>query len=81
MKPPDIDLEDKIKINVMFCTTLGPITTKEGKNYSDICRRFPTTSSRGNKHIHVMHVYDCNFILTTSMNNRSDKEMIRYFTE
>ena len=28
-----------------------------------------------------MHVYTCNYILTTSTNNRSDKEMIRYFTE
>ena len=28
-----------------------------------------------------MYVYDCNAILTTSMKNRSDKEMIRDFTE
>ena len=28
-----------------------------------------------------MYVYDCNTILTTEMKNRSDKEMIRDFTE
>ena len=27
-----------------------------------------------------MYLYDCNAILTTSMNNRSYKEMIRAFT-
>ena len=28
-----------------------------------------------------MYVYNCNAILTTEMNNRSDKEMIWAFTE
>ena len=27
-----------------------------------------------------MYVYDCNFILTTAMKNRSDKEIIRAFS-
>ena len=30
-KPPDIDLEDKSKTNIVFCATLYPSTTKEGK--------------------------------------------------
>ena len=80
-KPLDTDLEDKSKTNEVFCTTLDPSTTKEGKIYSDLCRRFPTTSGRGNKYIYSMYVYDWNAILTTSMKNRSDKEMIRSFTE
>ena len=28
-----------------------------------------------------MHIYGCNSILMTEMKNRSDKEMIRAFTE
>ena len=64
-KPLDTDLEDKSKTNVVFCTTVDPSITKEGKFYSDICRRFPTTSSRGNKYICIMYVYYCNSILTT----------------
>ena len=48
-KPPDTDLEEKIKPNVVFCTTVDPSTTKEGKIYSDPCGRLPNTSSRGNK--------------------------------
>ena len=34
--PPDTDLEEKIKINLVFCTTVDPSTTKEGKIYSYI---------------------------------------------
>ena len=45
-KPPDKDLEDKIK-NLVFCTTVEPSTFKEGKIYSDLCGHFPTTSSKG----------------------------------
>ena len=29
-KPPDTDLEDKIKMNVVYFTTVDPSTTKEG---------------------------------------------------
>ena len=72
-KPPYIDLEDKITTNVVYFTTVEPSTTKEGNIYSDLCRRFPTTSSRGIKYIYVMYVYDYNDILTTPMKNRSDK--------
>ena len=78
-KPPDTDLEDKI-IFLAFYTTIDPITTKEGKFYSDLLGRFPTTPSRGNTYIYVMYLYDYNSILTTAMKNRSDKEMIRAFT-
>ena len=78
-KPTDIYLEEKIKMNVVYCTTVEPTTTKEGKIYSDICRRFPTTSIRGDKYIYVMYVYDFNAILTTEMKNRSNKYMIRVF--
>ena len=55
-------------------------TTKEGKIYSDLCVNFPSTSSRGNKYIYLIYVYDCNSILTIATKNRSDKDMIRYFT-
>ena len=64
----------------MYCTTLDPSTTKEGKIYSNLCRSFPTTSIRGHKYIYLIYFYDCNAILTTSMKNRSYKEMIRAFT-
>ena len=79
-KPPCIELEYNITTNVVYCTTMKPSTTKEWNIYSDLCGCFPTTSSRGNKYIYVMYVYDYNCILTTSMKNRSDKDMIISFT-
>ena len=48
-KTLDTELEYKSKTNVVFCTTVNPSTTKEGKLYSDLCGCSPTTSSRGNK--------------------------------
>ena len=79
-KPPDTDLEYNIKKNVVYCITVEPITTKEGKIFSYLCGNFPTTSRKGNKYIYVMYVHDCNSILTTATKNRSDKDIIRYFT-
>ena len=72
-EPPNTYLEDKIKTNVVIFTKVGPRTTKEGKIYSDICGQLPTTSSRGNRYIYVMYLYDCNAILNTVMKNRSEK--------
>ena len=59
---------------------MEPSTTKEGKIYSYLCVRFPTTSIRGNKYIYVMYVYEFNAILTTAMNKRREREMISAFT-
>ena len=78
--PNDTYLEDTIENNVFFCTTVDPSTTKEGKIYSYLCRHIPTTSIRGNKYIYLMCTYYCNAILTTEMDNISDKYMIRSFT-
>ena len=50
--------------------------TKEGKFYSDLCGLFPIMSNKGNIHILVMHLYDCNTILKTPINNRSYKDMM-----
>ena len=60
---------------------MNPSITKEGKFYSDICGLFPTTSRRKNKYVHFVYVYYFSAILTKKMNNRSDKKMIRVFTE
>ena len=79
-KPPDTDLEDNIKTNVVYCTTVEPRTTKEGNIYSYLCGSFPTTSSRGKEYIYEMYVYAFNVILTTATKNRSDKDMITSFT-
>ena len=45
--PPDIDLEYKIKTNIVVFTTVDPSIIKEGNIYSDLCEPFPTVSNRG----------------------------------
>ena len=59
---------------------MDPGTNQDGNIYSDLCTRFPTTSSRWYKYIYLMYVYDCNAILTTAMKNRSYRKIIIAFT-
>ena len=64
-----------------------PVCTKEGKNtgevllqlfdpteinYSDLTRKFPVQSDRGNDYILVAYHYNANNILTTSLKNRTE---------
>ena len=51
IKPPDIELEDKIKINVVFCITVDSSTTKEGKPELDIC-------------VTIIHIHDVNVFVS-----------------
>ena len=78
---PDIYLEDRCKTSVVFFTTMDSNPTKEGKFYSYLCVRFPITPKKVNKYIYVIYIYYCNAIIKTATKNRSDKEMIRAFTE
>ena len=48
-KPTYTDLEDKCNVNVGFCTTVEPITSKEGKIYSELCGRLSITTNKINK--------------------------------
>ena len=50
-KPPDTDLDEKCKTDVVFCNTMDPSTTKEGEIYSNLCGCLPITPNKGNKYI------------------------------
>ena len=78
---PDIDLEDNCTTSIVFCATMYHSTTQEGKVYSELCVYLSIMSNKGNIYIYVTYVYDCNAILKTPTNNRSDKDMIRAFKE
>ena len=43
-------------------------------------RNFPHDFKQRGVYIYVMYVYDYNAIINTSMNNRSDKDIIRAYT-
>ena len=53
-KPPDTDLEYKSKSNVVFCTTVDPSTTKEGK-FTQIYADASPPHQKEEK-IHLRHV-------------------------
>ena len=52
---------------------MDPSTTQERKMYSDLCRQFPIITSKVNRYIYVMYVYDCNAI----MKNPTKKKFTR----
>jgi hypothetical protein len=47
--------------------------------YTDLTCIFPTTSLSGNKYILILYDYDSNIVLSATMKNRGDKEMVRAF--
>jgi hypothetical protein len=56
------------------------ITDINGKVYTDLTGRFPTTSSKGNKYILVLYEYDGNVILAGPMKTKADAEAVRAYT-
>jgi hypothetical protein len=56
------------------------ITDINGKIYTDLTGRFPTTSSKGNKYILVLYEYDGNAILAEPMKTKADAEAVRAYT-
>ena len=65
----------ELQYQCIFCTTVDPSETKEGKIYSDLCRSLLITFKKINKYIYVMYVYDCDDILTTETKNISYKDI------
>jgi hypothetical protein len=52
----------------------------DGKVYTDLTGRFPTTSSKGNKYVLILYEYDDNAILAAPMNSRADYEDVGAYT-
>ena len=50
-----------------------------GKVSTDQTGRFPTTSSKSNKYLMVLHEYDSNAILAEPMKNSSEAELVRSY--
>ena len=77
----DTDIEDNIKSNLVFCDTIYPSKTDEGKIYLESCGHLPIIPNKRNIYIHVMYVWYFFATLMNTMNNVSDQEMVRYFNE
>jgi hypothetical protein len=56
-------------------------TDETGQIHSDQTGRFPVISSRGNKYIMIVYVYDANAIISTPMKNRTKESHTAAFKE
>jgi hypothetical protein len=56
------------------------ITELDGKVYTDLTRRFLTTSSEGNKYVLILYTYDGNAILVEPKKSRTEKETVGEYT-
>ena len=52
-----------------------------GQIYSDQTGCFPVTSSKGDKYLMVVYVYDANAIIARPLKNRSEQELIRVYSD
>ena len=57
MKNTDTDLEDNRQTNLVFCASMNPSKTQEGKIYSDLCVGLGVMYNKGNTYIYVMCVW------------------------
>jgi hypothetical protein len=48
--------------------------------YTDLTRRFPTTSSRGSTYMLILYTYDGNAILAEPMKSNAEAEAVRAYT-
>ena len=81
--PPDKDVGDTTpvpepKTNDVFIAFLSADT--DGTVYTDLTGKFPITSRAGNKYVLVLYHYDSNAIIFRPMQNRTDAEAVRVYT-
>jgi hypothetical protein len=72
--PPESELVQEEKCNFMYAAIM-----ETNQIYTYLTGIFPTTSISINKYILILYDYDINSVLSTSMKNRGDKEMVRAF--
>jgi hypothetical protein len=61
------------------CKFIYAAIMETNKIYTDLTGKFPTTSLSGNKSILILYDYEKNSVLSASMKNRGDKDMVRAF--
>jgi hypothetical protein len=71
---PESELVQEDKCNFIYAAIM-----ETSQIYTDLTGRFPTMSLSVNKYILILYDYDSNIILSDTMKNRDDKEMVRVF--
>jgi hypothetical protein len=69
---PDTDLGTKTHL-------VYAILVDQGQLYTDLKEKFPVRSSKGNSHIMVCYVYDCNYVKFIPIEFRSTSEWVKAY--
>jgi hypothetical protein len=70
--PPDTDLGAKTHLVYAF-------VVDQGQLYTDLTRKFPVRSSKGNSYVMVCYIYDCNYVKVIPMKSRSASEWVKAY--
>jgi hypothetical protein len=63
-QPPDTDLGTKTHL-------VYAVVVDQGQLYTNLTRKFPVQSSKGNSYVMLCYIYDCNYIKVVPMKSRS----------
>jgi hypothetical protein len=55
------------------------VLVDQGQLYTDLTRKFPVRSRKGNSYVMVYYVYDCNYVKVFPMNSRSASEWVKAY--
>jgi hypothetical protein len=55
------------------------VLVDQGQLYTDLTGKFPVRSSKGNSHVMVCYIYDCNYVKVFPMKSRSASELVRAY--
>jgi hypothetical protein len=55
------------------------VVVDQGQLYTDVTRKFPVRSSKGNSYVMVCYVYDCNYVKVIPMKSRSNSEWVKAY--
>jgi hypothetical protein len=69
---PDTDLGTKNHLVYV-------VVVDQGQRYTDLTRKFPVRSSRGNSYVMVCYVYDCEYVKVIPMKSRSASEWVKSY--
>jgi hypothetical protein len=69
---PDTDLVTKTHL-------VYAVVVDQGQLYTDLTGKFPVRSSKGNSHVMVCYIYDCNYVKVIPMKSRSASEWVKAY--
>jgi hypothetical protein len=71
---PTADIDLGTKTHLVYA-----VVVDQGQLYTDLTGKLPVRSSKGNSHVMVCYVYDCNYVKGIPMKSRSASEWVKAY--